>query len=174
MMESFATIPQERPAGKKSGKPRKIAVAMSGGVDSSVAAALLQRQGAQVQGVFMALAQPDLAEQLRWVRAVAAFLKIPLTVVDLAEPFRREVVDYFCAGYFAGNHPGMFLKIPVGKIQPKAIDPGSQQTTLHGSRKRGRPQGGHDLGLGDECVHCAPFVFRVSGNDGETNGQRPD
>ncbi len=78
---------------------------MSGGVDSSVAAALLQRQGAQVQGVFMALAQPDLAEQLRRVRAVADFLRIPLTVVDLGEPFRREVVDYFCASYFAGKTP---------------------------------------------------------------------
>src|SRR3989339_2209408 len=94
MIENFDTIYQ-----------KKIVVAMSGGVDSSVTAALLQRQGAQVQGVFMALAQPDLAEQLRWVRSVAAFLKIPLTVVDLAEPFRREVVEYFCAGYFAGKTP---------------------------------------------------------------------
>ena len=78
---------------------------MSGGVDSSVAAALLQQQGARVQGVFMALAQPDLAEQLQRVRAVADFLKIPLTVVDLSEPFQREVVDYFCASYFAGKTP---------------------------------------------------------------------
>lgn len=78
---------------------------MSGGVDSSVTAALLQRQGAQVQGVFMALAQPDLAEQLHRVRAVADLLKIPLTVVDLSEPFRRLVMDYFSAGYFAGKTP---------------------------------------------------------------------
>ena len=94
MEERFETIHQ-----------KKIVVAMSGGVDSSVAAALLQRQGAQVQGVFMALAQPDLVEQLRWVRSVADFLKIPLTVVDLAEAFQREVVDYFCASYFAGKTP---------------------------------------------------------------------
>lgn len=78
---------------------------MSGGVDSSVAAALLQRQGAQVQGVFMALVQPDLEEQLLRVRAVADFLQIPLAVVDLAEPFQHEVVDYFCASYFAGKTP---------------------------------------------------------------------
>lgn len=78
---------------------------MSGGVDSSVVAALLQRQGALVQGVFMALAQPDLAEQVRRVRAVADFLQIPLTVVDLSEAFQREVVDYFCASYFAGKTP---------------------------------------------------------------------
>ena len=78
---------------------------MSGGVDSSVVAALLQRQGAQVQGVFMALAQPDLAEQVDRVRAVADFLKIPLTVMDLSQAFQREVVDYFCASYFAGKTP---------------------------------------------------------------------
>ena len=83
----------------------KIAVAMSGGVDSSVTAALLQRQGARVQGVFMALAQPDLTEQTQRVRAVADILQIPLTVLDLAEPFRQEVVDYFCASYFSGKTP---------------------------------------------------------------------
>jgi tRNA-specific 2-thiouridylase len=95
MAERFATTIQQK----------KIVVAMSGGVDSSVTAALLQQQGAQVQGVFMALAQPDLAAQLDRVRAVADFLKIPLTVVDLAAPFRQEVVDYFCASYFAGKTP---------------------------------------------------------------------
>lgn len=94
MEERFATIHQ-----------KNIAVAMSGGVDSSVTAALLKSRGARVQGVFMALAQPDLAEQLRWVRSVADFLQIPLTVVDLSEPFQRQVMDYFCAGYFAGKTP---------------------------------------------------------------------
>jgi len=114
MRENFDTIYQ-----------KKIVVAMSGGVDSSVTAALLQRQGAQVQGVFMALAQPDLAEQLRWVRSVAAFLKIPLTVVDLAEPFRREVVDYFCAGYFAGKTPNPCMvcnrTIKFGRLLDEAV-----------------------------------------------------
>jgi tRNA-uridine 2-sulfurtransferase len=94
MAENIATLYQ-----------KKIVVAMSGGVDSSVTAALLQTRGARVQGVFMALGQPDLAEQLQRVRAIADFLKIPLTVVDLAEPFRREVVDYFCTGYFSGKTP---------------------------------------------------------------------
>lgn len=84
---------------------KKIVVAMSGGVDSSVAAALLQRQGAQVQGVFMALVQPDLDEQVQRVQAVADFLKIPLTVVDLSDAFLEKVVDYFCASYFSGKTP---------------------------------------------------------------------
>jgi len=115
MAESFETIYQ-----------KKIVVAMSGGVDSSVAAALLQRQGARVEGVFMALAQPDLAEQLRRVRAVANFLRIPLTVVELAEAFRREVVDYFCASYFAGKTPNPCVicnrTIKCGRLLDQARD----------------------------------------------------
>jgi len=84
---------------------KKIAVAMSGGVDSSVVAALLMERGARVQGVFMALAQPDLAGQIARVRGVADLLGIPLAVIDLGETFKREVVDYFCDSYFAGKTP---------------------------------------------------------------------
>ena len=99
---------------------------MSGGVDSSVAAALLQRQGALVQGVFMALAQPDLAEQLQRVRAVADFLQIPLTVVDLSEPFQQEVVDYFCSSYFFGKTPNPCVvcnrTIKCGRLLDQALE----------------------------------------------------
>ncbi|MDH5524990.1 MAG: tRNA 2-thiouridine(34) synthase MnmA [Desulfobulbaceae bacterium] len=84
---------------------KNIAVAMSGGVDSSVTAALLKKQGHKVQGVFMALAQPDLDAQIARVKGVADFLGIGLTVVDLAALFKREVLDYFCDSYFAGKTP---------------------------------------------------------------------
>jgi len=82
-----------------------IAVAMSGGVDSSVAAALLQKQGHAVRGVFMAFGQPDLAVQVERVRRVAAALAVELAVVDVAATFRREVLDYFRAAYLAGRTP---------------------------------------------------------------------
>ena len=84
---------------------KKIAVAMSGGVDSSVAAALLKGGGAEVVGVFMKLAQPDLDEQVERVRRIAAFLEIPLHLIDLQEDFSRGVLDYFAEAYFAGRTP---------------------------------------------------------------------
>ena len=84
---------------------KRIAVAMSGGVDSSVAATLLKNQGYEVHGVFMTLAQPDLAEQVARVCHIADFLNIPLEIVDLTGPFRREVLDYFCTSYQAGKTP---------------------------------------------------------------------
>ena len=85
-------------------KPR-VAVAMSGGVDSSTTAALLLRAGAEVEGVFMRLAQPGVDEHQRRVAGVAAHLGVPLTVLDLAEPFRQEVLQPFIRAYFAGLTP---------------------------------------------------------------------
>ena len=87
------------------GHGRKIMVAMSGGVDSSVTAALLQKKGFEVHGVFMSLAQPDLDEQVARVQKIAGYLDVPVQVVDLAEPFERLVLDYFSSSYFKGQTP---------------------------------------------------------------------
>ena len=78
---------------------------MSGGVDSSVTAALLKEQGYGVHGFFMALAQPDLEQQIIRVRQVAVRLEVELEVVDFAEPFQRLILDYFVTGYRQGRTP---------------------------------------------------------------------
>ena len=88
-----------------------VAVAMSGGVDSSVAAYLLMQSGYRVLGVTMRLwrsAHPphdDNASDLADAEELCAHLGIGHHVVDLREPFRKLVVAPFVAAYAAGRTP---------------------------------------------------------------------
>ena len=93
---------------------KKVVVAMSGGVDSSVAAALLKRQGFDVTGIMLRLwsdpgseaanrcCTPDAMAQ---ARKVAAMLEIPFYTLDARELFRKNVVEYFMDGYARGVTP---------------------------------------------------------------------
>ena len=80
---------------------------MSGGVDSSVAAARLVREGYDVIGVTMRLSEEvrggDRAAED--ARGVAELLQIPHYVADFRELFRRRVIDYFVTAYAAGQTP---------------------------------------------------------------------
>jgi tRNA-specific 2-thiouridylase len=84
----------------------KIGIAMSGGVDSSVSAALLQRQGFEVQGFFMQLPLASTAEdQVRRVEALTERLRIPLHVIDMQSFFSETVISYFVRTYLGGCTP---------------------------------------------------------------------
>jgi len=94
--------------------PEKVIVAMSGGVDSSVAAALLQQQGYQVEGVFMKNWSPESMQSLTdcpWEQdqadaaAVCAHLQIPFRSINFEREYKERVVDYFLAEYAAGRTP---------------------------------------------------------------------
>ncbi len=96
----------------------KVVVAMSGGVDSSVAAALLQQQGYEVIGMMLRLwSEPGKEDSNRCctpdsmalARRVAAKLDIPFYVVDAKEVFHETVVRYFLDGYAAGGTPNPCL-----------------------------------------------------------------
>ncbi|MGA9478070.1 MAG: tRNA 2-thiouridine(34) synthase MnmA, partial [Desulfobacterales bacterium] len=83
-----------------------IAVAVSGGVDSLMAAALLKTQGYPVFGIhFLTGYEPE----NRDVAAVTDQLGIPLHVVDLADAFRTRVVEYFLQTYLVGKTPNPCL-----------------------------------------------------------------
>jgi tRNA-specific 2-thiouridylase len=91
---------------------RRIAVAMSGGVDSSVAAGILANQGEDVFGIMMRL-WSDVGQQNRCcsptdmsrAKKVARQLNIPFYVLDAKDPFKQRVVDFFVDGYSRGITP---------------------------------------------------------------------
>jgi tRNA-uridine 2-sulfurtransferase len=105
----------------------RIVVGMSGGVDSSVAAALLKEKGYDVVGIMLrlwsepaptdddgiALAAENKCcsiESMADARRVAARLDIPFYVINVEEPFQRVIVDYFYDEYLAGRTPNPCLR----------------------------------------------------------------
>jgi len=99
---------------RRGGRGPRVVVAMSGGVDSSLAAALLVEQGYDVIGVSMRLWEgPDATvesgcctlDDFLDARLVAEQLGIPFYVMDFRDEFRRNVVDDFVAEYAAGRTP---------------------------------------------------------------------
>jgi len=84
---------------------KRVAVAMSGGVDSSVTAALLKSEGHDVFGVTMQVLDDSRRQHIDDAAAVAEHLGIPHHVVDLVEPFRAAVKEYFIEEYRAGRTP---------------------------------------------------------------------
>jgi tRNA-specific 2-thiouridylase len=113
---------------KSQSLPASVGVAMSGGVDSSVTAKLLKNKGYQVQGFFMALAQPDLDQQINRVKKVAKHLDISLTVIDLADEFRETVLNYFTQSYFKGKTPNPCIvcnpRIKFGRLLEEILAAG--------------------------------------------------
>lgn len=92
------------------GEKKKIFVGMSGGVDSSVSAALLKEAGHEVVGVFIKVWQADFLpctwrEERREAMRAAAHLGIPFLTLDLSAEYKKDVVDYMIREYGAGRVP---------------------------------------------------------------------
>ena len=92
----------------------KIVIGLSGGVDSSVAAYLLQQQGHEVIGLFMRNwndASVTLEDECPWIEdsndalLVAQKLGIPFQVIDMSELYKERIVDYMFAEYEKGRTP---------------------------------------------------------------------
>lgn len=100
----------------KRNKKLKILVAMSGGVDSSVAAQLLKNQGHEVAGIFLYFWKDDQLgdraenrccslQSLLDAKAVAGRIGIPFYTFNFSEPFKKAVVDNFLNEYDSGRTP---------------------------------------------------------------------
>jgi len=106
---------------------------MSGGVDSSVAAALLLEQGYHVQGITMRVlpvCDDDHDSTVTDARAVADHLGIPHHVIDLHDTFEKNVIQYFVHEYAAGLTPNPCVRcnrqIKFGVLREKANNLGAQ------------------------------------------------
>lgn len=97
---------------------KRVVVAMSGGVDSSVAAALLTQQGYNVIGMMLRLWNEPCKEAsnrcctpyaMAQAKRVASILNIPFYVLDAQIPFYNSVVKYFLQSYLNGNTPNPCL-----------------------------------------------------------------
>jgi len=95
---------------------KRVIVSMSGGVDSSIAAALLKNKGHEVIGATLQFwpkkscgkTKPKSCCSLKDIedaRKVAAKLKIPFYVFNVYEEFQKHVIDYFCSEYSRGRTP---------------------------------------------------------------------
>ena len=83
----------------------KVLIAMSGGVDSSVAAHVMQQAGYDCGGAIMRLWEENAPTAIADANAVAERLGMPFHVLDAQEPFRDLVVEYFISSYEAGLTP---------------------------------------------------------------------
>jgi len=89
---------------------QKVAVGLSGGVDSAVAAYLLKKQGFDVSGVYLHCFDDDAPgcrgkQDRQDAVKVALHLKIPFQVLDFRKQYKAAVIDYFKKEYLAGRTP---------------------------------------------------------------------
>ena len=148
-------------------------MAMSGGVDSSVAAALLVQQGYHVVGAYMKnwiLDVPGMqcpwAEDLAYAKRTAVRLGIDFRVYDYQEAYKRDVVDYLVAEYRAGRTPNPDVmcnqQVKFGAFLDDALADGFDYVAT-----------GHYARVGNAPEDTAPEDTVPEGNASESNGESP-
>lgn len=127
-------------------KKKKVFVGLSGGVDSSVSAALLKKEGYDVIGVFIKVWHPDFLlcdwkkDRLDAMR-VCAKLEIPFLTFDFEKEYKEEIIDYMISEYKEGKTPNPDVmcnkQIKFGAFLKKALEMGADYVaTGHYARLR--------------------------------------
>lgn len=116
---------------------KKIVVAMSGGVDSSVCAAVLQEKGYDVSGAIMRLRR-DAEQDISDCQRVCEHLGIPLEIYDFTDVFEREVISPFCREYLSDRTPNPCINCNIslkfGAFFKRALENADGIATGHYAR----------------------------------------
>ena len=156
---------------------KKIVVAMSGGVDSSVTAAILKEEGHDVHGISLRVFDPGSCQEddektccsardIRDARRVAARLDIPFTSWDIRSEFEEEVIRPFIREYCAGRTPNPCVlcnsKIKFRLLLEKVTEMGADFLATGHYARGGREGGGRTLRKGvDGQKDQSYFLFEI-------------
>lgn len=155
----------------------RVVVAMSGGVDSSAAAALLVEQGHEVIGVSLRLTRVERAgpgrccspDDLDDARAVARSLGIPFYVFEAADFFEERVIDPFVDAYLAGETPIPCLacnrEVKFGHLLARARALGGKLATGHYARIDTAPDGRYRLLRGVDAARDQSYFLHHLGQE---------
>ena len=144
----------------------KIAVGISGGVDSAVAALLLKEQGHEVVGVTMTLGRDDEAKSLAEAKAAAERLEIPLEVFDFSAEWHAQVYEYIRRVYLGGETPNPCVRcnetVKFGLLPRAAFELGCERfATGHYARLVFRLMSPVLLRAVDRSKDQSYFLYRV-------------
>lgn len=130
---------------------KKVIVGMSGGIDSSVTAYLLQKEGYEVEGIYLKLHETVDGyheKNIESIDNVAKFLGIKYHVADMTEKFEKEVYEYFVKSYIDGITPNPCIKcnrnIKFGALYEEAMKLGADFLAT-----------GHYAKTDGEFIYCA-------------------